>query len=140
MRHHDCADHARGHPPTRSPAELLFAFTILKLNPTRPGEILAEEMRRARLDRFEILRHRFDRRRLHRARKFFALGFFAGKNRNGAMVAHEGFVNVEHLLCLRASFRFGLVNGVTFLPEELRRAQKQTRPHFPANDVGPLIN
>ena len=39
-----------------------------------------------------------------------------------------------------ARFGFGFVHGVAFLPEEFRCAQKQARPHFPADDVGPLID
>ena len=32
------------------------------------------------------------------------------------------------------------MRGVAFLPEKLRRAQEQSRTHFPADDIGPLID
>ncbi len=80
------------------------------------------------------------RQRLHRAGKSFALRFFAGENRDREMIAHERFVNVEHLLGFGPRFGFGLVHGVAFLPEKFGRAQEQTRPHFPADDVGPLVD
>ena len=76
------------------------------------------------LDRLAILHHRFNRHRLHRAWKFFALRFFPRKNGNGAMIARKRFVNTEHTLRLLARFRFGLVNSVPFLPEKFGRAQK----------------
>ena len=56
------------------------------------------------------------------------------------MIAHERFVNIEHALSFFARFGFGFVHGVAFLPEELRCAQKQPRPHFPAHDVAPLVD
>ena len=139
--HHDHrADHPRAHAPTRRPAEFLFAFARLELNPARARKILSEKMRSAGLDRFAVLHHRFDRQASAPRRETFALRFLAGVNRNGEMIAHKGFVNVEHLLRFCARFGFGLVHGVAFLPEKLGRAQKQARPHFPAHDVGPLID
>ena len=32
------------------------------------------------------------------------------------------------------------MEGVTFLPEKLRRAHEETRPHLPAHHVGPLVD
>jgi hypothetical protein len=76
---------------------------------------------------------------LHGAGKFFALRFFAGKNRDGAMIARKRFVNTEHALSFFARFGFGFVHGMAFLPEELRCAQKQPRPHLPSHHVAPLV-
>ena len=140
MGHHDCADHARCHPPTRCPTELLFSLPILKLDSAGFGKVLAKEMRGASLDRFPVLGHRFDRRRLDSARKFFALGFFAGKNRDGAIIAHKSFIDAEHAKRFFARFPLGLVHGVPFLPQEFRSAQEQSGPHFPAHNIGPLID
>ena len=56
------------------------------------------------------------------------------------MIARKCLVNIEHPLCFLARFGFGFVNGVAFLPEELCRAQKNARPHFPADDIGPLVD
>ena len=72
--------------------------------------------------------------------KPFALRFLAAENRNGEMIARERFVNVEHLLRFRARFGFRFVNGVAFLPEKFGRAQEKARTHFPAHDVGPLVD
>ena len=140
VRHDDRADEARAHAPARRPAKLLRARARLKLDPARARKILAEKMRGAGLDRLPVLDHRFDAERLHRAGKAFALGFLAAENRDREMIAHELFVNVEHLLGFRARFGFGFVDGVALLPEELGRAQKNARPHFPADHVGPLID
>ena len=32
------------------------------------------------------------------------------------------------------------MNGMAFLPQKFRRAKKQTRSHFPAHNVSPLID
>ena len=32
------------------------------------------------------------------------------------------------------------MDRVTFLPEKLRRSQERPGPHFPANDIGPLVD
>src|SRR4029453_15366932 len=117
----------------------LFAFAVLKLNAARAREVLPEKMRSACLDRLAVLHDRFNRHRLHRAWKFFALRFFPRKNGNGAMIARKRFVNTEHTLRLLARFRFGLVNSVPLLPEKFGRAEKKSRPHFPPHDIRPLI-
>ena len=97
-------------------------------------------MRRSRLDRSPILRHRFDGKGLHRAGKTFALGFFATKNRYRQMIAHKGFVNIEHASSFLARFGLSLVDGVTFLPKKFGCAEEQSRPHLPAHDIAPLVN
>ena len=56
------------------------------------------------------------------------------------IIAREGFVDAQHLLGLGERFALGLVRGVAFLPEELGGAQEDARPHFPADDVGPLVD
>ena len=56
------------------------------------------------------------------------------------MIARECFVNIQHALCFLARFGFGFVNGVAFLPKELGCAQKNAWPHFPAHDIGPLVD
>src|SRR6266550_4555333 len=89
MRHDDSSNHARRHSPARRPAKFLFAFAVLKLNAARAREVLPEKMRSAGLDRLAVLHDRFDRHRLHRAWKFFALRFFPRKNGNGAMIKKD---------------------------------------------------
>ena len=110
----------------------------LKLDSARARKVLPEKMRSAGLDRFAILHHRFDAKRLHRAGETFALRFLAGENRQREIIAHEGFVNVEHLLRLLARFGFGFVHGVAFLPEEFRRAQERCAAAFPSGRHWPI--
>ena len=69
VRHDQRADQARAHAPARRPAKFLLAVARLKLNSARARKVLPEEMRRAGLDRFSILHHRFDAKCLHRARE-----------------------------------------------------------------------
>ena len=56
------------------------------------------------------------------------------------MIAGEAFVNIKDQPRFCARFPFRLVDRVAFLPEKLRCPQKQTRPHFPADHVRPLID
>ena len=72
--------------------------------------------------------------------KPLALRFLAGKDRDGEVIAREGLVDAQHLFGLLAGLRLGLVRGMAFLPEELRGAQEQAGPHFPADDVRPLVD
>ena len=95
MRHDDRADEPGAHAPARRPAELLCPRPRLELNPARARKILAEKMRGAGLDRLPVLDHRFDAERLDRARKPFALGFFAAEDRDREMIAHERFVDTR---------------------------------------------
>ncbi len=66
--------------------------------------------------------------------------FSPGEDRYRGIIAHEGFVNIEHLLRFRARLGFRFVHGVAFLPEEFGCAEKEARTHFPAHDVGPLVD
>src|SRR6266700_3623735 len=56
------------------------------------------------------------------------------------MIAHETLINIEHPLGLGTRLRFSFVNGVTFLPKKFARPQKEARPHFPADNVCPLVD
>src|SRR5690349_15385470 len=73
------------------------------------------------------------------ARELFAFGFRASENRNRKMVSDKSFIQIQNQSRFTACLAFGFVNGVAFLPEKFSCAQKQPRPHFPANDVRPLI-
>ena len=69
-----------------------------------------------------------------------SLSVFSPVNdRDGQIVARKGLVDSEHFHGLLARLGLRLVRGVALLPEELRRAQEQSRPQLPANDVCPLV-
>ena len=95
--------------------------------------------RGAGLDRFSILGHRLDAKRLKGTGKALAFGLLATNHRNRQVVARKRLVNAQHRHCFLPGLCFSLVRGVAFLPEELGRAKKQSRPELPANDVRPLI-
>ncbi len=139
MHHDERSNQPSGHSPACRPAKFLFPLAVLKLNSAGAREVLAEEMRRSGLDRLSVLHHCFKRQCFHGARKLFAFGFRAGENRNRKMVADKSFIQIQNQSRFTACLAFGFVNGVTFLPEKFSCAQKQPRPHFPANDVRPLI-
>ena len=56
------------------------------------------------------------------------------------MIAHEGFIDIEHLLRFLARFSFSFMDGMPFLPEKFSGPQKDAGPHLPADDVGPLVD
>src|SRR5438105_14408346 len=97
-------------------------------------------MRSAGLDCLPVLSHRLDAKRLDCARKPLALGFLPADNRNRKMIAHEGFIDIEHLLRFLARFSFSFMDGMPFLPEKFSGPQKDAGPHLPADDVGPLVD
>jgi hypothetical protein len=52
----------------------------------------------------------------------------------------EVAIDFEHLERLVARLVGGGMRGVALLPEELAGAQEHARAHFPADDVGPLVD
>ena len=140
MRHDHGADQPRGHAPRRGPAVLEFAFFALVGDVLRGREVLAEEVRRAGLQRLAVLHHRLDAERANRARESLTRGLLAGEHRHRHPVLGEVRVDVEHALGFLHRLFGGCVRGVAFLPQKLTGAEKQPRPHFPPHDVGPLID
>ena len=61
-------------------------------------------------------------------------------HRHRHVVFGEVGVDPQHLHRFVDRFLARGVGGVSFLPEEFGRAQEQPRPHFPADDVGPLVD
>ena len=104
------------------------------------GEVLAEIVRRSRLQRFAVGHERLDRIRLDRAGKAFARALDAGVDWNGGDVFREVTIDAEHAQRLLACLLRVCVRGVAFLPQEFHRAQKRARGLFPAQHVTPLID
>ncbi len=69
-----------------------------------------------------------------------AVGLPAGEDRHRHPLFHERAVDAQHPERLLLRLRLGGVGRVPFLPEELRRAEEEPRPHLPAHDVGPLVD
>ena len=140
VRHDHAADQPRRHAPRRRPDVLQRLVAALELNLERLREVLPEVVRRARLQRAAVAHQRFDRIGLRRAGKLFALALLALHDRHREHVLAELRVEIENLERLFLRLVGGLVRGVPFLPEELRRAQERPRHLFPAHDVGPLVD
>ena len=67
-------------------------------------------------------------------------GLAADDDRHGQHVAHEVLVHVvQDSAGILARVGFGRVRGVAFLPQKLRGAQEDSRPHLPPHDVRPLV-
>ena len=140
VSHDQRADHARRKSPARGINELASSLLRLERNVESFREILAQMMRRSRLKRLAVAHHGFDGIRMIGARKLLAFGLAAFDHRQRHVVLGEGLVDPQHPQRFFFRLFIGRVRGVTFLPKELRGAQKQSRSHFPANDVRPLID
>ncbi len=111
------------------------------LMPAGVREILPEEMRRARLDRLAVLHHRLDAMRLHRAGEPLALASSRPRNTGMARWSRTNVSYTPSIFSVSSQrLGLGLVRGVALLPEKFGRAQEQARAHFPAHDVGPLVD
>ena len=126
--------------PRRRVGEPVAAFRVGELDSHRLGEVRAQVVRCAGLQRLAVLHHRLDREARDRAGEALALGLLACHNRHGDHVLGERAVDLEHLRCLLARLGLVGVGGVALLPEELRRAQQDAGTELPAHDVGPLVD
>ena len=104
------------------------------------GEVRAEVVRGAGLQRLAVLHHRLDRIGVDGAGEALVRGLLAGDHRHRQHVFGELAIDVEHLQRLGHGLVAVGVRGVALLPEELRGAQEQARAHLPAHDVGPLVD
>src|SRR5207302_930789 len=93
-----------------------------------------------RLPRDRMIHHSCTPSVLYPAGKPSSLRSFVAEDRNIEMIAYETPINFEHLPRLRPCFSFSFVNGMPFLPEEFGRAQEEAWPHFPPDNVRPLID
>ena len=60
-------------------------------------------------------------------------------HRNCHEVLHKVCIDVQHSFGFFHGLLAGGVRSVTFLPQELSRAQEQTRAHLPTNHISPLV-
>ena len=140
MRHDNAANHARGHAPACRMRELLIAFFILIFDAGCLGKASAEIMRRAGLQRFTILHHRFDAVGGNRAGKAFIFRLLTGHNGHGQRTFGKGAV---HFQCAHGFLHRVIavhMGRMPFLPQKLAGAQEHTCPHFPAHNIGPLVD
>ena len=120
--------------------ELALAVHVLELDVERLGEVLAEVVRRAHLQRLAVLHDAFDGVGAQRAGEGLQLRLPALEHGHREPVARHALVDVEHLERLFLRLFLGGVDGVALLPEELRGAEEEAGPHLPAHDVGPLVD
>ena len=139
VHHDESSDESRAHAPTGRPGVLELTLAGLELNAGGFGEILTKEVRGSRLDGLAVLHHRLDTIGALGTWEALAFALLAAENRHGEKVAREGLVNAEHFHRFLLRFGAGFVGRVTLLPEKLGGAEKQTGPHFPADDIGPLV-
>ncbi len=140
VRHHDRADHARAQSPGCRPHELLRVVLVEEFDVERAREVLPQEVAGAGLQRLAILHHRLDRVAGDGPGELLALALATGEHGDRGLVHRKIRVDAEHPQRLFHRLVARRVRGVAFLPEELRRAQEQARPHLPAHHVGPLVD
>ena len=107
----------------------------------RLGEVLAEVVRGAGLERAAILHHGLDAVGAQRAGELLLLGLEAADHRHGHLALGEIGVDIvqDHQ---RLALGVGLVgvDGMAFLPQKLGGAQKRPGAHLGAHHIGPLVD
>ena len=115
-------------------------LVVLELDVEGLGEVLAEEVAGAGLQRFGVADHGLAGVGVERAGETLALGLDALDDGQRHVFLHDFGVDVEHLHGLFLGFGGRGVGRMAFLPEELGGAQEQAGAFFPAQHVGPLVD
>ena len=139
MRHDHAADHPRRDAPAGCVGQRLAAFAVLEFDPARRRKIRAEIMAGPGLERLAVLHHRFDRPSLDSAGETLVLRLLARDHGERQILFGALPIDFEHAQGVLFRLRLGLVSGVALLPEKFGRAQEHPRAHFPAHDIGPLV-
>ena len=138
--HHQSADQTRGHSPARVPGEVHTAGFRLEFQIERFGEVLTEVVRRSCLQRLVVLHHAFARVGSQRAGESLRVCLQPSDHGHRHPAFHEVAINAEHAPSFFLCLVVGCMGGVAFLPEELERAQEESRAHLPTHNVRPLID
>ena len=138
--HDDRADHPRADAPAGRVGQLQLAAGVLEADVLRAGEIGAEEVAGARLERLAVLHHRLDRVGRDGTGEALVLGLLASDDVDREAGLGKFAVHLEHLQRLVARLVGGGVSSMALLPEELAGAQEHPRAHLPADNVGPLVD
>ncbi len=139
VRHDDGANQARRRAPARFLRIGQLSFLILELDAVRLGEIRAEVVARAGLQRLAVLHHGFHGVRCTRAGELFLIRLLTDIHRQRHHVFRNLLIDVQHLHRLFLRLFGRCVDGVPLLPEEFARAQERTRRLLPAHDRAPLV-
>src|SRR5690606_2793306 len=140
VRHDQAADQPGRDAPRRVPRVLLGARLALELEIELTREVLAQHVRRPRLERTVVLHERLTGVRADRAGEPLRVRLPAEDRRHRHPVVHEVAIDAEHPPRLFLGLRFGRVRGVPLLPQELRSAEEEPRAHLPADHVRPLVD
>ncbi len=138
--HDQGSDQAGGNAPGCGPGVLDLTVLILELDLLGSRKILTEEVRGAGLERLAVLHHGFDGQCRHGARKTFTGRLLSTNDWHRHEVLCEIGIDIEHAACFLHRLLGRGVDGVSLLPKEFRGSEEQSRAHFPADDVGPLID
>ena len=140
MDHDKATDHPRRHAPAGGLGQFLLPFGILELDILRSGKGRAQEMRGAGLKRLAILHHCFDRIGGNRAGETLIFGLLTRDHRHGDAFLGEAAIDFEHLHRFFQRLVHAGVRRMPLLPEKLGGAQEHAGAHFPAHDIGPLVD
>ena len=86
-----------------------------------------------------VLHHRFQRKRSNGTGKTLGVGLDPGNHRQCHPILHETTVKADNTASLFLRFHVGRMSRVALLPQKLGRPEKQPRPHFPSDDIRPLV-
>ena len=140
VRHDHAADESRAGAPRGGERMMLRAVATGVRDAVGPRELVAEVVRRGRLQRLSVAHHRLGGERLPGAGEPLTGALAPGQHRHRQhRLLHVDVHPMQdrQALCYRLGGR--LVGRVTLLPEELGRAQEEPGPQLPPHHVRPLV-
>ena len=117
-----------------------LVVAVQELDARGLGEVLAEHVARARLERLAVTHHRLDRVRCRSAPGNVSFSrLAAADDGDGEPVLGTLRGSLEAGRDLVGRFLLRGMEGVRLLPQELGRAQEEARAQLPADDVVPQV-
>ena len=89
---------------------------------------------------FTILHHSLNAIGINGTGKFIIFRLASFYNRHSQIIFTNLAINIEHLYGFFFSLFSTGMSSMSLLPQKLSCAQKQSRTHFPAHNISPLIN
>ena len=140
MGHDRGPDHAGRETPGSAVRILADIVAIEKLDPRRAGEVLAEHVARASLERLLVAHHGFDGPGPVGTGEFLGVGFAALDDRDCEPILRHQPVALETGRYFLGRLRLGGVERMGLLPKEFRRAEEQACSQLPADHVVPQVH
>jgi hypothetical protein len=140
VHHDDRADRPPAEAPRGAVRMAPLVVAVEEADVEGAGEVLAEVVARAHLQRPPIAHEGFARQGRVGAGELLGVALAAGDHRDRQPLLPDFAIDIEHALGLLPGLGRGLMECVALLPEKLSRSQERPGSQLPADDVGPLVD